>query len=123
MYCSISKTGLSVQMENSSVDSIPLSSGNNWIVLLQRFGGSLDCNQNWSAYRNGFGDAEQGEFWFGIEKVHLLTNRTGLTYRLRVEVFVDQYQCSIIGYTFKKYFNYKLQNTFFKVFQLLLPIT
>src|SRR6218665_3070599 len=101
MYCSISKTGLSVQMENSSVDSIPLTAVNNWIVLLQRFDGSLNFKQNWNAYRNGFGDAEQGEFWLGNEKVHLLTNRIGLTYRLRVEVFVEQNIITngwIIGY-------------------------
>src|SRR6218665_384593 len=89
---SVSKTGLSVQMETSNLDlgngSIPLPSVNNWIVVMQRFDGSLDFKQNWTAYRNGFGNAAQGEFWLGNEIVHLLTSRNGLVYCLRVEVFV-----------------------------------
>ena len=71
--------------------SIPLPSVNNWIVVMQRFDGSLDFNQNWIAYRNGFGNTAQGEFWLGNEKIHLLTSRPGLMYRLRAEVFVDHY--------------------------------
>ena len=91
---SFSKTGRFVEMETLNFDlgngSIPLPSVNNWIVVMQRYDGSLNFYQNWIAYRNGFGDTEQGEFWLGYEKVHLLTNRTGLTYRLRVEVFVGR---------------------------------
>ena len=94
LILSVSNTGLSVQMDSVDIDigngSIPLPSVNNWIVMMQRFDGSLNFNQNWTDSRNGFGDREQGEFWLGNEKVHLLTNRTGLVYRLRIEVFVDR---------------------------------
>src|SRR6218665_534813 len=70
--------------------SIPLPSVNNWIVILQRFNGSLDFNETWVNYRNGFGNTGLGEFWLGNEKIYLLTNKTGLIYRLRLEVFVDR---------------------------------
>ena len=93
LILSVSKTGLSVPMEKAKIDfgngSIPLPSVNNWIVMMQRFDGSLDFNRNWIEYRNGFGDTDEGEFWLGNEKVYRLTNRTGLIYRLRIEVFVD----------------------------------
>ncbi len=61
-----------------------------WIVILQRFDGSLDFNQTWINYRNGFGNTGLGELWLGNEKIYLLTNKTGLIYRLRLEVFVDR---------------------------------
>ena len=87
---SVSLTGLSVQIETSNLylgnGSIPLLSVNNWIVMMQRFNGSLDFYRVWLAYRNGFGDIEQGEFWLGNEKVYRLTNSKRLVYRLRVEV-------------------------------------
>lgn len=87
---SVSLTGLSVQIETSNLylgnGSIPLLSVNNWIVMMQRFNGSLDFYRVWLAYKNGFGDIEQGEFWLGNEKVYRLTNSKRLVYRLRVEV-------------------------------------
>ena len=58
---------------------------NNWIVLLDRFDGSLDFNRSWDEYRNGFGNIGRGEFWLGNEKIHRLTNK--FFYTLRVEVF------------------------------------
>ena len=67
-----------------------LSTFDNWIVLMHRFDGSLDFYRNWTEYRNGFGDIGQGEFWFGNEKIHRLTNRTGLMYSLRIEVFKNR---------------------------------
>ena len=93
----ISKTGhldeiniAGLQVGNGSIYYL-IQSIKGWINVMERFDGSLDFNQNWTAYRNGIGDAEEGEFWLGNEKLHLLTNRTGQVYRLRVEVFAYQY--------------------------------
>ena len=56
----------------------------NWIIILERFDGSVNFNRNWVDYRDGFGNKEGGEFWLGNEKVHRLTNRGA--YALRIEV-------------------------------------
>ena len=43
----------------------------------------FDWNLNWASYRDGFGD-RHFNFWFGLEKVHRLTDAQ--PYRLRVEM-------------------------------------
>ncbi|XP_055600379.1 fibrinogen-like protein A isoform X2 [Uranotaenia lowii] len=43
-----------------------------WTVIQNRFNGSVDFYRGWKAYEEGFGDLE-GEFWFGLEKIHELT--------------------------------------------------
>src|SRR6218665_1301939 len=58
----------------------------NWIIMMQRFNGTLDFNRGWIDYRNGFGDIGRGEFWLGNEKVHAMTSKPGLVYQLRIEV-------------------------------------
>src|SRR6218665_3078364 len=62
--------------------------------MMQLFNASLDFNQHWIAYKNGFGDSELGQFWLGNEKVHLLTNTNGLVYRLRIEEHVSAGQAN-----------------------------
>jgi len=64
--------------------SIPVVSINNWIVILNRFDGSVNFLRNWTEYRNGFGDPLISEYWFGLEKIHQLTSSA--TYRLRIEL-------------------------------------
>ena len=88
---SFSCTGLPFQLEigiGLGEGPVLLPILNNWIVLMHRIDGSLDFYRNWTEYRNGFGEIGRGEFWLGNEKVHRLTNRTGLAYSLRVEVHV-----------------------------------
>uniref|UniRef100_A0A2M4AXH1 Putative ficolin n=1 Tax=Anopheles triannulatus TaxID=58253 RepID=A0A2M4AXH1_9DIPT len=46
--------------------------GGGWIVIQHRFDGSVDFNQNWAEYRDGFGNLDN-EFWLGLEKVHQIT--------------------------------------------------
>ena len=45
--------------------------------------GSTDFDRNYAAYRNGFGDPE-GNFWLGLEHLHILTNSANY----RVDILV-----------------------------------
>ena len=52
------------------------SSGGGWTVLQRRgdFGNPPDhFFRNWTAYRDGFGEAAK-EIWLGLEAIYLLTN-------------------------------------------------
>ena len=64
----------------TSIASEPLPCINNWIILMQRFDGSVDFSQNWITYKNGFGDIRGTDIWIGNEKMHLITNTTAVTY-------------------------------------------
>ncbi|XP_063933293.1 fibrinogen C domain-containing protein 1-A-like [Zophobas morio] len=48
------------------------SQGGGWTVIMNRYDGSQDFYLDWKSYKNGFGKLE-GEFWLGLEKMHLLT--------------------------------------------------
>lgn len=57
-----------------------------WLVIQQRFDGSVDFNRNWTEYRNGFGAmASFGEFWLGLEPISQIT-RSGGEFELMVEL-------------------------------------
>ena len=58
------------------------NAGGGWTVVQRRLDGSLDFDRNWSDYRNGFGNLD-GEFWFGMEKIHRLTKSPS---KLRVDL-------------------------------------
>ena len=51
-------------------------------MVQRRLDGSLDFDRNWSDHRNGFGNLD-GEFWFGMEKIHRLTKSLS---KLRVDL-------------------------------------
>lgn len=60
--------------------------GGGWLVIQRRSSGGLgaECfNRSWADYRNGFGSLD-GDHWWGLEKVHLLTK--GHVHELLVEV-------------------------------------
>ncbi|XP_060661264.1 protein scabrous-like isoform X2 [Drosophila nasuta] len=45
-----------------------------WIIIQRRMNGILDFNKSWTEYVNGFEDqSKQGEFFIGLENLHLLT--------------------------------------------------
>ena len=57
--------------------------GGKWLVIQRRINGSVNFYHNWTDYVSGFGDLE-GEFWYGLEKIHCLTTREDV--ELRIEL-------------------------------------
>ncbi|XP_037935087.1 angiopoietin-related protein 1-like isoform X2 [Teleopsis dalmanni] len=49
--------------------------GGGWLVIQRRQDGTVDFNRNWTDYQSGFGNIN-GEFFFGLNKLHTLTNKT-----------------------------------------------
>ncbi|XP_069108034.1 fibrinogen-like protein A [Argopecten irradians] len=43
-----------------------------WTVIQNRQDGTVDFYRNWAEYQTGFGDLD-GEFWAGLNTIHLLT--------------------------------------------------
>ncbi|XP_055586927.1 microfibril-associated glycoprotein 4-like isoform X1 [Uranotaenia lowii] len=43
-----------------------------WIVIQNRFNGSVHFYRGWKDYENGFGDW-RGEFWLGLKSIHRIT--------------------------------------------------
>ncbi|XP_005105429.1 fibrinogen C domain-containing protein 1 [Aplysia californica] len=54
-----------------------------WIVIQRRASADVDFFRSWADYKNGFGD-RSGNFWFGLEKIHQLTNQR--KYELRIDM-------------------------------------
>ncbi|XP_054252253.1 angiopoietin-related protein 4 [Indicator indicator] len=54
-----------------------------WTVIQRRTDGSVDFDQLWDAYKNGFGDLH-GDFWLGLEKMHHLVQEG--RYNLLIEL-------------------------------------
>ncbi|KAL1398202.1 hypothetical protein pipiens_000223 [Culex pipiens pipiens] len=55
--------------------------GGGWIVIQNRFNGSVHFYRDWNDYERGFGNLN-GEFWLGLSKIH------ELTYSRRYELLV-----------------------------------
>ncbi|XP_038122498.1 fibrinogen C domain-containing protein 1-like [Culex quinquefasciatus] len=43
-----------------------------WVVIQNRFDGSVNFERNWAEYEHGFGDMS-GEHWLGLRAIHELT--------------------------------------------------
>ncbi|XP_026515477.1 angiopoietin-related protein 4 [Terrapene carolina triunguis] len=54
-----------------------------WTVIQRRLDGSVDFDQLWEAYRNGFGDLS-GDFWLGLEKIYHIVQEG--RYNLSIEL-------------------------------------
>ena len=63
-----------------------MDSGNGgWLVIQRRVeGGTVDFNRDWRDYEEGFGDLE-GEFWYGLQNIHCLTNSANMELRMDME--------------------------------------
>ena len=62
------------------------TSVHNWIVLQQRVDGRVSFYRSWEEFKVGFGSPD-GNFWFGLEKVHKMTNSA--PYKLRIEFMLQ----------------------------------
>ena len=65
---------------------MPLLTINGWIVMQRMIlDGSVSFNQNWAAYRDGFGSvAGNDNYWLGLEKVYRLMQMGNVTLRCEV---------------------------------------
>ncbi|KAM4598729.1 microfibril-associated glycoprotein 4-like [Polymixia lowei] len=57
--------------------------GGKWTVIQRRMDGTLNFYRPWEAYKAGFGNSS-GEYWLGLENIHLLTKKR--KYELRVDM-------------------------------------
>ncbi|PIK57214.1 fibrinogen-like protein [Apostichopus japonicus] len=62
--------------------SCKMENGGGWTVFQRRTDGSTSFFQNWTAYKDGFGDSRN--LWLGNEKLHYLTNQRN--YKLRFDI-------------------------------------
>ncbi|XP_078509261.1 techylectin-5B-like [Lissotriton helveticus] len=60
--------------------------GGPWTVFQKRLNGSLDFYRRWHDYRHGFGQAD-GEYWLGLQYIHLLTLQRKYELRIDLEDF------------------------------------
>merc|ERR1719239_1456844 len=59
--------------------------GGGWVVFQRRQVGNVIFSRNWADYRAGFGDFS-GDFWLGLEKVHILCGNTQSRCELRIDM-------------------------------------
>ncbi|XP_051480468.1 angiopoietin-related protein 3 isoform X1 [Apus apus] len=62
--------------------------GTSWTVIQKRVDGSLDFNQSWDAYTNGFGDLNE-EFWLGLNKTYSITKQGDYILRIELQDWKD----------------------------------
>ncbi|ALC40382.1 maker620, partial [Drosophila busckii] len=65
--------------------------GPGWAVIQRRVDGSVNFNRTWEEYRNGFGDL-RGEFWLGLEKLHLMTKFQPHELYIQLENFKNEHR-------------------------------
>ena len=83
--------------EETTVKSV-----NGWIIIQQRLDGQLNFYLNWTEYKEGFGNMNDS-FWFGNEKIHLLT--TEGRWKIRFEMMFAAY-----GWMSAEYYYFSLDN-------------
>ncbi|XP_034099768.1 ficolin-1-like [Drosophila albomicans] len=61
-----------IQIPKGRVSDV-VCDGDGWMIIQRRINGNVDFNRNWAEYKDGFGDLND-EFWFGLDKLHLITS-------------------------------------------------
>ncbi|XP_070194457.1 microfibril-associated glycoprotein 4-like [Littorina saxatilis] len=67
IYPDDDNTGLQVYCDQDT-------EGGGWLVFQRRQNGSVDFYRKWNMYKHGFGSLD-GEFWLGLDALHVLTSR------------------------------------------------
>ncbi|XP_029309464.1 angiopoietin-related protein 3-like [Cottoperca gobio] len=70
-------------------------------VIQRRRDGSVNFDQIWEKYENGFGDF-QGEFWLGLRKIHSLAAQVNSVLHIQLEDWKQgrrfiEYRCNLSG--------------------------
>ena len=67
--------------------AVPLLTINGWILMHRKVtGGSVSFDQNWAAYRDGFGSATViDNYWLGLDKVYRFMQLASITLRIEVQ--------------------------------------
>ncbi|XP_072025626.1 microfibril-associated glycoprotein 4-like [Amphiura filiformis] len=71
-------------LSGGSIDVMCDMDNGGWIVIQQRFDGSVSFDRDWITYQSGFG-APPGEYWIGLDTMQAFTNDGG-TWKLRVDI-------------------------------------
>ncbi|PIK57223.1 putative ficolin-2-like [Apostichopus japonicus] len=72
-----------------------MENGGGWTVFQRRTDGSTSFDQDWDAYKDGFGDSRN--LWLGNEKLHYLTNQRN--YKLRFDITTSSGSAKYAEYT------------------------
>ncbi|KAB5535990.1 hypothetical protein PHYPO_G00124190 [Pangasianodon hypophthalmus] len=62
-----------------------------WTVIQRRHDGSVDFDQLWNEYQNGFGNLD-GEFWLGLEKMYRMTKDEDFILKIQMSDWRDEHQ-------------------------------
>ncbi|TSK13571.1 Angiopoietin-related protein 4 [Bagarius yarrelli] len=62
-----------------------------WTVIQRRLDGSVDFDQLWNEYQNGFGNLD-GEFWLGLEKMYHVTKDEDVILKIEMTDWRDEHQ-------------------------------
>ncbi|XP_031573723.1 ryncolin-4-like, partial [Actinia tenebrosa] len=63
-----------------------VTDGGGWAVIQKRLDGLVDFFRGWDDYKRGFGN-KSGEYWLGLDAMHILTNSTENEIRIDLEDF------------------------------------
>ena len=86
----------------------------------RRYKYPISFDQEWSSYKEGFGDIAEGEFWLGLENIYQLTAHNDTELQVDLEAFDGDF-ISIVYDNFKvgnEAEKYKLQVSLITFFHI-----